>query len=196
MASNRFPSKAETPCPLKVASTASLPGLSPVAGKPIVARFDGGLLSSDGGLLALREIEQRLGIAARVAGCIADPRVPEQVTHQLDEIVRFRMLMIAAGYEDGNDADALRHDPMFKLAMGRLPDDGALCSQPTISRLENLPDKRTLLRMGYAMVDFYCDSFRHVPRRIVLDVDDTFDAAQPVRHQPHLPSRCVGPAGD
>jgi hypothetical protein len=127
--------------------------------------------------LALREIEQRLGIAARVAGCIADPRVPEQVTHQLDEIVRFRMLMIAAGYEDGNDADALRHDPMFKLAMGRLPDDGALCSQPTISRLENLPDKRTLLRMGYAMVDFYCDSFRHVPRRIVLDVDDTFDAA-------------------
>jgi hypothetical protein len=163
--------------PTKVVSTASLPGLSPVAGKPIVARFDGGLLSSDGGLLALREIEQRLGIAARVAGCIADPRVPEQVTHQLDEIVRFRMLMIAAGYEDGNDADALRHDPMFKLAMGRLPDDGALCSQPTISRLENLPDKRTLLRMGYAMVDFYCDSFRHVPRRIVLDVDDTFDAA-------------------
>ena len=163
--------------PAKVVFAASLPGLSPVSGKPIVARFDGGLLSSDGGLLALREIEQRLGIAARVAGCIADPRVPEQVTHQLDEIVRFRMLMIAAGYEDGNDADALRHDPMFKLAMGRLPEDGALCSQPTISRLENLPDKRTLLRMGYAMVDFYCDSFRHVPRRIVLDIDDTFDAA-------------------
>ena len=188
--------------PAKVASTASLPGLSPVAGKPIVARFDGGLLSSDGGLLALREIEQRLGIAARVAGCIADPRVPEQVTHQIDEIVRFRMLMIAAGYEDGNDADALRHDPMFKLAMGRLPEDGALCSQPTISRLENLPDKRTLLRMGYAMVDFYCDSFRHVPRRIVLDVDDTFDAAhggQQLRHQPHVPSRCRRqpcPAGD
>ena len=88
--------------PAEVASTASLPGLSPVAGKPIVARFDGGLL-------ALREIEQRLGIAARVAGCIADPRVPEQVTHQIDEIVRFRMLMIAAGYEDGNDDDALRH---------------------------------------------------------------------------------------
>ena len=82
----------------KVASATSLPGLSPVAGKPIIARFDGGLLSSDGGLLALREIEQRLGIAARVAGCIADPRVPEQVTHQLDEIVRCRMLMIAAGY--------------------------------------------------------------------------------------------------
>ena len=163
--------------PAKVESTVSLAGLSPVAGKPIVARFDGGRLSSDGGLLALREIEQRLGIAAHLAGCIADPRVPKQVTHQIDEIIRFRMLMIAAGYEDGNDANALRHDPVFKLAMGRLPEDAPLCSQPTISRLENLPDKRTLLRMGYAMVDFYCASFRHVPRRVVLDVDDTFDAA-------------------
>ena len=163
--------------PAKVASTASLRGLSSVAGKPIVARFDGGLLSSDGGLLALREIEQRLGIAARVAGCIADPRMPENITHRLDEIVRFRMLMIAAGYEDGNDADVLRHDPMFKLAMGRLPTSEPLCSQSTISRLENRPDKRTLLRMGYGMIDFYCDSFRHVPRRIVLDIDDHFDAA-------------------
>jgi hypothetical protein len=63
------------------------------------------------------------------------------------------MLMIAAGYEDGNDADRLRGDPMFKLAMGRLPDDADLCSQPTISRLENLPDIRALLRMGQAMVD-------------------------------------------
>jgi hypothetical protein len=135
--------------PAKVVSTSSLPGLSPVAGKPIVARFDGGRLSSDGGILVLREIEQRLGVAARLAKCIVDPRVPELVTHQIDEIVRFRMLMIAAGYEDGNDAGTLRHDPMFKLAMGRLPDDGALCSQSTISRLENLPDKATLLRMAY-----------------------------------------------
>jgi Transposase DDE domain group 1 len=163
--------------PAKVEPTPPLPGLSPVRGKPIVARFDGGRLSSDGGLLVLREIEQRLGVANRLAGCIADPRVPAQVTHQLDEIIRFRMLMVAAGYEDGNDADALRHDPMFKLAMGRLPTDGALRSQSTISRPENLPDKRTLLSMGYAMVDFYCDSFRHVPRQIVLDIDDTFDAA-------------------
>ncbi len=86
------------------------------------------------------------------------------------------MLMIAAGYEDGNDADTLRRDPMFKLVMGRLPDDGELCSQPTISRLENLPDARALLRMGRAMVELYCHSFRQVPRGIVLDIDDTFDA--------------------
>jgi hypothetical protein len=65
---------------------------------------------------------------------------------------------------------------MFKLAMGRLPDDGNLCSQPTISRLENLPDARALLRMGRTMVEHYCHSFRQVPRRIVLDIDDTFDA--------------------
>jgi hypothetical protein len=86
------------------------------------------------------------------------------------------MLMIAAGYEDGNDADSLRHDPVFKLALDGLPDGAALCSQPTISRLENLPDVRAVLRMARAMVGLYCSSFRQVPRRIILDVDDTFDA--------------------
>ena len=71
-----------------------------------------------GGLLALREIEQRLAIAQRLAGCIRDPRDPSRVIHGLAEIIRTRMLMISAGYEDGNDADHLRRDPMFKLAMG------------------------------------------------------------------------------
>jgi len=158
--------------PAKVEFTPMLPGLSPVHGKTIVARFDAASMSSDGGLLALREVEKRLAIASRLAGCISDPRAPERVRHELDEIIRVRMLMIAAGYEDGNDADSLRGDPMFKLAMGRLPDDADLCSQPTISRLENLPDARALLRMGRAMVDHYCQSFRQVPRRIVLDIDD------------------------
>jgi hypothetical protein len=162
--------------PVKVESTPMLPGLSPVGGKAMVARFDAACLSSDGGLLALREVEQRLALASRLAACIRDPRDPGRVVHGLDEIIRARMLMIAAGYEDGNDADRLRRDPMFKLAMGRLPDEADLCSQPTISRLENLPDARALLRMGRAMVDHYCQSFRRVPRQIVLDIDDTFDA--------------------
>src|SRR4051794_33465058 len=162
--------------PVKVEPTPLLQGLSPAGGKPIVASFDGGLLSSDGGLLALREVERRLGIAERLAVCIDDPRLPERVRHGVADILRFRMLMIAAGYEDGNDADSLRHDPAFKLALDRLPDDAALCSQPTISRLENLPGRRALLHMARAMVEFYCGSFRQVPRRIVLDVDDTFDA--------------------
>ena len=162
--------------PVKVESNPMLPGLSPVGGKTIEARFDAACMSSDGGLLALREIEQRLAIAQRLAGCIRDPRDPSRVIHGLAEIIRTRMLMISAGYEDGNDADHLRRDPMFKLAMGRLPEEGDLCSQPTISRLENLPDTRALLRMGRVMVEHYCQSFRQVPRRIVLDVDDTFDA--------------------
>jgi hypothetical protein len=122
--------------------TPFLPGLSPVQGKAVVARFDGGRLSSEGGLLALREIERRLGLADRLANCLVDPRAPERVVHRLAEIIRFRMLMIAAGYEDGNDADALRRDPMFKLALDRLPAGEELCSQSTISRLENLPDRR------------------------------------------------------
>ena len=133
-------------------------------------------MSSDGGLLALREVEQRLAVASRLASFLHDPRDPSRVVHSLDEIISMRMLMIAAGCEDGNDANHLRRDPMFKLSMNRLPDDGDLCSQPTISRLENLPDTRALLRMGRAMVDHYCRSFRQVPHRIVLDIDDTFDA--------------------
>jgi hypothetical protein len=141
-----------------------------------VAKFDGGLLSSDGGILALREVEHRLGVADRLAACMVDPRAPEQITHSLSDIIRFRLLMIAAGYEDGNDALRLRSDPMFKMALDLLPSDRELCSQSTISRLENLPDSRTLLRMGRAMIDLYCGSFRQVPKRITLDIDDTFDA--------------------
>jgi Transposase DDE domain group 1 len=153
-----------------------LPGVSSVSGRTVAAKFDGGLLSSDGGILVLREIEQRLRVADRLAACIQDPRSPDQITHSLADIIRFRLLMIAAGYEDGNDASSLRTDPMFKMALDLSPSDRELCSQSTISRLENLPDPRALLRMGRAMVDLYCESFRQVPKRITLDIDDTFDA--------------------
>src|ERR1700747_2268326 len=82
-----------------VDATPFLPVLPPVQGKTVVARFDGGTLSSEGGLLALREIERRLGLADRLAGCLRDPRMPEKVVHRVAEIIRFRMLMIAAGYD-------------------------------------------------------------------------------------------------
>ena len=157
-------------------TTLLLPGLSPVCGKRVVARFDGGRMSSDGGVVLLREAERRLGVAGRLASCLKDPRAPELITHPLSGIIRFRMLMIAAGYEDGNDASLLRSDPMFKLAMDCLPGQRDLCSQPTISRLENLADTRALLRMGREMVDLYCASFAKVPKKIILDIDDTFDA--------------------
>src|SRR6202040_3604119 len=112
----------------------------------------------------------------RLAACIVDPRAPEQITHTLADIICFRLLMIAGGYEDGNDANSLRVDPIFKMAHDLSPSDRDLCSQPTISRLENLPDARALLRMGRAMVDLYCESYSKAPKRIVLDIDDTFDA--------------------
>ena len=75
-----------------------------------------------------------------------------RVSHTLADIIRFRLLMIAAGYEDGNDASSLRGDPMFKMALDLAPSDRELCSKSTISRLENLPDARALLRTGRAMV--------------------------------------------
>jgi hypothetical protein len=156
--------------------TLPLPGLSPVNGKTLTARFDGGSLSSDAGMLALREVERRLDVAGKLAACIDDPRVPTRTLHSAVDIVRFRMLMIAAGYEDGIDANALRADPVFKMALERAPGARDLCSQSTISRLENLPDRRMLLRMARAMVELYCASFAQVPKHITLDIDDTFDA--------------------
>jgi len=160
-----------------VDTTLSLPGLSPVRSKPLDVRFDGGVLSSDGGLLLFREVEERLRLADRLAGRLTDPRNQGQIDHTLAEIIRFRMLAIVAGYEDGNDCNTLRHDPIFKIALGRLPERGAdLCSQSTVSRLENLPSRTDLYRMARALVDQYCASFPQVPDRIVLDLDDTFDA--------------------
>ena len=91
-------------------TTPHLPGLSPVDGKALTARFDGGALSSDAGLLALREVERRLDVAGRLAACVDDPRDPARTQHSVADVLRFRMLMIAAGYEDGIDANALRAD--------------------------------------------------------------------------------------
>jgi hypothetical protein len=155
-----------------------LPFLSPVDRRHVRVAFDGGLLSSDGGVLLLREAERKLGIAARLARCLSDRRDPARIDHTLADMVRFRMFAIAAGYEDGDDCDALRDDPIFKLAAGRAPASGArLCSQPTMSRLENAPSRIALARMLAAMVDLFCDSWASVPRAIVLDIDDTWDEA-------------------
>ena len=157
-------------------ATEILPGLPAVKGKPVHVAFDGGRLTSDAGILLLAAIEQRLKIAERLAACLEDPRDPDRVRHGLAEMIRYRALLIAAGYPDGNDCDALRCDPAFKIAVGRLPESGAdLCSQPTISRLENLPGATPLKRMMAAMVDLFCDSFDQIPRRILLDIDDTED---------------------
>lgn len=153
-----------------------LPGLSPIEGKKVRAGFDGGMLSSDGGLLLLREVERGLGIAHRLSRCLGDQRAPEKVRHAVADMIRFRILAIAAGYEDANDCSSLRTDPVFKMAVGRAPESGAdLCSQPTMSRLENAPSQIALCRMMAAMVDLFCDGWARVPNRIILDIDDTED---------------------
>lgn len=175
-----------------------LPGLSSVGGKPVHASFDGGRLTSDAGVLVLAEVERRLGLAERLARCVKDPRDPERVRHGLAEMIRFRALLIAAGYADANDCNALRADPAFKMAVGRLPESGAdLCSQPTMCRLENLPGPTALKRMMAAMVGLFCDSFEEVPRRIVLDIDDTEDRVhgqqQLALFHGHHDSRCFLP---
>ena len=109
-----------------------------VRGKKLTAAFDGGRLTSDGGVLLLAQAARRLDIADKLAAVIPDRRDPSRVLHPLPEILLARILAIACGYEDADDPDHLRADPAFKLACGRLPESGHdLMSQPTVSRLEN-----------------------------------------------------------
>jgi hypothetical protein len=152
--------------------------LPAVCRKQVSVAFDGGMLSADGGVLLLREVERKLGIADRLAACLPDRRDPGRIDHSVAEMIRFRAFAIAAGYADADDCDALRGDPAFKMALGRAPASGApLCSQPTMSRLENAPARLSLCRMLAAMVDLFCASWRSVPARIVLDLDDSWDEA-------------------
>ena len=153
-----------------------LPGLSPVDGLDIHARFDGGALSSDGGVLLLREIERKVGVSDVLASCLADRRDPARVRHSFTAMIRARVMAIACGYEDCDDLDALRDDPALKMACGQAPEAAlGLASQPTLSRLENLAGWRSLARMGLRMIDLFCDSFPRPPAQITLDIDDTTD---------------------
>jgi hypothetical protein len=142
-----------------------------VARKKVIAAFDGGRMSSDGGAMLLGTVERSIGIAKRLAPLVADPRNPLLVTHSIEHILRARMLAIACGYQDADDFDHLRNDPGFKLACRRLPDSGAdLCPQPTVSRWESAPTLREVMRMTYAMVDIYCASYAHPPCAVTLDI--------------------------
>ena len=176
----------------------SEPFLFPAVGrKKVIADFDGGRLTSDGGVMLLAAAERRLGIADRLAGLIADPRNPLFVTHSVADILRARMLAIACGYEDADDLDHLRTDPGFKLACGRLPDSGHdLCSQPTVSRWD-APSLREVVRLTYAMVDTYCASYSRPPKAVTLDIDDTVDVAhghqQLALFNAHHDERCFMP---
>jgi hypothetical protein len=119
------------------------------------------MLSSAAGVLVLRDVEKQLGIAARLAGCLLDRRDGERIDHTIEEMLRLRMFAIAAGYEDANDCTTLRHHPVFKMAVGRVPQTGdPLCSQPALSRSENAPSRAELARLMAAIIDQFCASYR------------------------------------
>lgn len=169
-----------------------------VKGKKITAAFDGGRITSDGGVMLLAAAERRLGLAERLAAVICDRREPCRVRHAMADILRARIFAIACGYEDANDLDRLRSDPAFKLACRRLPDSGHdLCSQPTCSRAENLPDLRTVIRLGEVLVDLWLASYGAPPESVTLDIDDTLDVVH--GHQQlslfnaHYDARCFLP---
>ncbi|HEU0017829.1 MAG TPA: IS1380 family transposase [Methyloceanibacter sp.] len=157
-------------------ATPFLPGLSPLRRKPLTAAQDAGNLTSNGGLIVLRESALRSGVAAVVADAVPDTRNQLFVVHSYRAMVTARMMAIAAGYEDADDLDALRFDPALMLACEREPESGrGIPSQPTISRLENVVDARTLYRIGSSYIDFFCRSYATPPKAIVLDIDDTDD---------------------
>ncbi len=141
--------------------------------------FDGGQISSDGGLPWVVHAEASLGVCAALAACVPEWR-RGGVRHSLEALVRQRVFQIACGYEDQNDADRLRSDPMFKLACGRLPASEAdLASQPTLSRLENAVDRWAVEQLAATLADVYVHERGRdgPPTRIVLDLDGTADPA-------------------
>ena len=148
--------------------------------KPVYARFDQELGSSDGGAVLLRAADHRLGLTERLAGCLRDRRDASKIAHELGELLSQRVFGIACGYADTNDAARLAEDPIHKMLVGRDPIDGdALASQPTLSRFENRVGTRELYRMGEALADVVIERHRKRlhgrARRITIDLDPTDD---------------------
>jgi Transposase DDE domain group 1 len=148
--------------------------------RPVVAKFDQRQGSSDGGAILLKAAERRLGLTSALAAGLRDERQAGKVQHELHELITQRVMALALGYEDANDAARLASDPIHKLLVGRDPVDGEdLASQPTLSRFENAPDRKELLRMTEALAD--CVIARHRKRlhgrarRITIDLDPTDD---------------------
>jgi hypothetical protein len=144
------------------------------------AAFDGGRITSDGGLLWLAQADRDLGLCEAVAEQVPEWRGSRSLRHSLATLVRQRVYQIACGYEDQNDADTLRTDPLLKLVLGRLPETGAdLASQPTLSRLENAPGARDCLRIARALLELYVRERGKdaVPEEVLLDFDATADPA-------------------
>ena len=149
----------------------------PVAGHTLRADFTGGALSSDFGPLLLRGVDRQIGLTERLAAAIHDKRHLSYIAHPLRDLLAQRIYQIASGYPDGNDANSLRHDPVFKLGIERLPLDTTqdLASAPTFSRLEHSVDRKDVYRLTTALVDQFIASYAEPPAAIVLDLDHSDD---------------------
>jgi hypothetical protein len=149
----------------------------PIPGYTVRADFDGGALSSDFGALLLRGIDRQIGLTARLAAAVRDKRHPSYIDHPLRDLFAQRIYQIASGYADGNDANHLRHDPLFKLGVERSPlePEQDLASGPTFSRLEHSVDRKDVYRLTQALVEHFIASYPEPPPAIVLDLDHSDD---------------------
>jgi len=149
----------------------------PLVGQTIRADFEGGALSSDFGALLLRGVDRQMGLTKRLAAAIHDKRHQSYIDHPLRDLLAQRIYQIASGYVDGNDANSLRRDPLFKLGVERSPldDEQDLASAPTFSRLEHQIDRKDLYRLTRALVDHFIASYAEPPPAIVLDIDHSDD---------------------
>ena len=145
-------------------------------GKPVVGRFDAGQVSSDGGLVLVRGVDDRLRLSEQISDCLADSRQEGKIKHSVVNQIRQRLNMIMAGYEDLNDADKLAHDGMHKIAAGRKPEtEPDLASDATLGRLENGRTEEELIFLQELLVRVFIQRQRKVPKRIILDMDTTCD---------------------
>src|SRR6056297_1639091 len=144
--------------------------------KAVLADFRGGRLTTDAGVLLLRELEQRLGLFDALDAAIPDPRLPEMIVHDQRALLAQRVLAIASGYEDLNDHLRLRDDPALQLAAGRPPEpDATLASPATLCRLENRVDRASLVRIAAVLVDQFIAAHPEPPGHLILDLDATDD---------------------
>jgi Transposase DDE domain group 1 len=149
----------------------------PLSGYTVWADFDGDALSSDFGALLLRGIDRQIGLTERLATAVHDKRHPSYTDHALRDLFAQRIYQLASGYADGNDANSLRHDPMFKLSVERVPLDPTqdLASAPPFSRLEHSVTRTDLYRLTQAFVDHFIASYPEPPTAMVLDLDHSED---------------------
>ena len=124
-------------------------------------------------MLLLKECENQTGILRCISSCLKDERHQSYIDHSYEDMLTQRVLQIAAGYEDANDCNTLRNDNIFKLCSNKLPQDGALASQPTMSRFENKPSRSEQYRIAEAFVNQFLQSYTEEPQYIILDCDDT-----------------------